>query len=308
MTDWFATPKRLTLAVASVAVMAAGLWASPSFAKDPFRTTDPHAIGDQTEAAFNAVFRQGDYVAARPYLEKALQNEASDPLPYSLRASLAYMESDWDNFKRYATDTREVAEKLKATDPLRGNLYVAVGHFLEGAYAISPAGAGPVKGSPQALSKLQQVFDALDQAAAIDENDPELNLVKGYMDLMVAVYLPFAKPGEAIERMEKYAGPQYLAYRGIALGQRDLDQQTEALESVEKALAMTPDNPELHYLKAQILVRSDQDSESLAWFNKALEKQAQLLPPVVKQIKWEACRAENRVKNLQRSCQAIANQ
>jgi hypothetical protein len=41
----------------------------------------------------------------------------------------------------------------------------------------------------------------------VDPNDPELNLITGYMDLMLAVNLPFSDPAQAIERLEKYGSP-----------------------------------------------------------------------------------------------------
>jgi hypothetical protein len=69
-----------------------------------------------------------------------------------------------------------------------------------------------------ALSKLQKVFQYLDEAKKIDPKDPELNLLTGYMDLMLAVNLPFSDPAQAVEKLEKYAAPSYLAYRGIAVG------------------------------------------------------------------------------------------
>ena len=51
---------------------------------------------------------------------------------------------------------------------------------------------------------LQQVFSELDEAESINPSDPELNLIKGYMDLMLAVNLPFSNPEGAISQMSTY--------------------------------------------------------------------------------------------------------
>jgi len=50
---------------ASLAVMIMVNWISPGLAGDPFRKTNPRPIGDKTEAAFNAIFKQGNYLEAK---------------------------------------------------------------------------------------------------------------------------------------------------------------------------------------------------------------------------------------------------
>ena len=182
-------------------------------------------------------------------------------------SAFAYLEEDWDDLNRYASQTRKTAEALISSDPLRGNLYTAVGHFLEGAYIIS--NEGTVRGTPKALNKLQKVFSYMGEAEKIAATDPELNLIKGFMDLMLAVNLPFADPAEAIERLQNYAGPDYLAYRGLAVGYRDTDEHESALDAVNKAMQLTADNPELYYLKAQILVEMGGDRNDLALLQEA---------------------------------------
>jgi tetratricopeptide (TPR) repeat protein len=290
--------QRITATLVTAGAIALSLVA-PALAGDPFRSSNPHAIDDQTEAAFRAIFEQGDYRSAANLLRSPNANE---PLAYAIKTSLAYIDQNWDVMGENATLTREAAEQLMATDPLRGHLYTAVGHFLEGAYTLSTQDT--IRATPAILSKLQQVFDSLDQAAAIDPNDPELNLLKGYMDLMMAVNLPFSNPQEAIERLENYGEPAYLADRGIAIGYRDLDQQNEALAAVDRALAATSDNPDLFYLKAQILVRQGKYQESLGLFQQALAKQAQLPRNLTIQIAFEQCRTQNRVNRRQRNCDA----
>lgn len=157
----------------SAAAIALTLWATPSFAQDPFRTTNPRPIGEKTEAAFKAIFEQGNYKAAEMLLQQA---ETDEPLAHALRAAMAYNNSQGETdpqkkqaaseqFKNYAIKTRESGDRLKKTDPLRGNIYLAVGNFLEGAHTVGTAGV--VRGTPQALGKLQQAFKYLDEAEKI---------------------------------------------------------------------------------------------------------------------------------------------
>jgi hypothetical protein len=159
MTNWFPAPKRTVKALASAAVVVLGLWVTPSLAGDPFRPSNPRAIGDKTEAAFNAISSRRETTnKLKGYLSQAESSEPNEPLAYAMLASLAYTNQDWDNLKSYASKTLETSQKLIPTDPLRGNLYTAVGHFLEGTYNFKKD--GPVG----ALSKLQKVFQYLDEA------------------------------------------------------------------------------------------------------------------------------------------------
>jgi tetratricopeptide (TPR) repeat protein len=289
------TLKQLVAVAVSAWALAAGVLANPAWAGDPFRTTNPRNVGDQTEAAFKAMFEQGNYVTASELLQTA---EPAEPLSYALKASLAYMNEDFDAMGENARLTREKAEQLVEQDPLRGHLYTAAGLFLEGAHSFLTEGA--VRSTPAVLGKLQQVFNNLSEAEKIDPNDPELNLLKGYMDLMLSVNLPFANPEDAIQRLETRAAPVYLAQRGIAIGYRDLDQQEQALTAVDRALQETPNNPELMYLKAQILRRQSDNAEgeeqtqlqrqSLNFFRRAWDQRAQLPENTVEQIDREACR------------------
>lgn len=300
MTTWFPAPKRTVKALASAAVVVLGVWVSPTLAGDPFRTNNPRAIGENTEAAFNSIFKEGDYKGAKSYLNKAEATEPNEPLAYAMQAALAYTNGDLDGLNRYASKTMQTAQKLSSSDPLRGNLYTGVGHFLEGAYDVKKPGGSPVS----AVSKLQKVFQSLDEAKKTNPNDPELNLLTGYMDLMLAVNLPFSDPNQAISKLEKFGSPSYLAYRGIAVGYRDLKQYGKAMEFVDRALALTPNNPEVLYLKAQILRYQDQKQESLEFFKKALAKQAQLPKESAAQITFEQCRLQSQVDNSNRDCKA----
>jgi tetratricopeptide (TPR) repeat protein len=292
------TFKRIAAIAAMTGAIVLGL-IPPVLAGDPFRSDNSHSIDTQTEAAFRAIFEQGNYRQAAQLLRSPSENE---PLAYAMRASLAYLSEDQDALGENATLTREAGERLVESDPLRGHLYTAVGHFLEGSHTVLTQGS--VRATPAVLGKLQQVFENLRQAEAIEPNDPELNLLKGYMDLMLAVNLPFSNPQQAIDRLEAHAAPDYLAQRGIAIGYRDLDQQDQAIAAVDRALEVTPNNPDLFYLKAQILVRQDKHRESLRLFQQALAQQNQLFPSQTIQISFEACRAHNRATGRQRNCDA----
>ena len=265
---------------------------NPSFAGDPFRSREPHKIGDRTEAVFNAIFQQGNYPAAKDALQQAVSSEPNEPLIYALQASLAYQNQDQTNLEKYSRKTLETGQNLIASDPLRGNLYTAVGHFLEGAVILKREGT--VNGALLAFSRLRKVYTYLDRAEEISASDPELNLIRGYMDLMLAVNLPFTSPDDAINRLEKNAAPGYLVDRGIALAYRDLKQHSQALDYVNRALKTTADNPEIYYLKAQILhekgkKEKSQDliKEAIIHFDKALAKKSQLPANLVKQIEYE---------------------
>jgi tetratricopeptide (TPR) repeat protein len=279
---------------------------NPSFAGDPFRSREPHKIGDRTEAVFNAIFQQGNYPAAKDALQKAVSSEPNEPLIYAIQASLAYQNQDQTSLAKYSRKTLETGQNLIASDPLRGNLYTAVGHFLEGAVILKREGT--VNGAPLAFSRLRKVYTYLDRAEEISASDPELNLIRGYMDLMLAVNLPFTSPDDVINRLEKNAAPGYLVDRGIALAYRDLKQHSQALDYVNRALKTTADNPEIYYLKAQILhekgkVEKSQDliKEAITHFDKALAKKSQLPTNLVKQIEHERNQAvsSQRIGNRQ---------
>jgi tetratricopeptide (TPR) repeat protein len=289
--------------LAAVAI-ATSFCTTPAFAKDPFRTSNPRPIGDNTEAVFRAIFEKGDYKTADLTLSKV---ETNEPLAHALQASMAYV--NWqderdaqkrsffaEEFRKNAEETRETAKQLMASDPLRGNVYVAVGHFLDAAHVVGTQGT--VRGTPQALSLLQEAFKHLDAADKISPQDPELNVIKGYMDLFLSINLPFSNPNDAIARLERYAGPRYLADRGLAIGYRDMNQQAKALDAVNRALQITPTNPELLYLKAQILVRQGNNRDSIPLFEQALAKQEQLPQGLVKQISKELEKSKRRLANV----------
>ncbi len=280
--------KQTILAIPLAITMIISLSNSSAWAKDPFRQENARDIGKHTEKAFKTIFLEGDYKAVRGDLETAESEEASEPLTHAMLASLAYTEKDWDSIKKYATQTLDTAQILSETDPVRGNLYLGVGHFLDGAYIYEKEGA------LAAINKLQLVFKYLDRAEDSDPSDPELNLIKGYMDLLLAVNLPFSSPDQAIARFEDYAAPNYLVERGLAVAYRDLKDYNKALKYANKALETAPENPEHYYLKGQILRKIGKKknntqvlTEAVENFELALARSAQLPDFVLKTLERE---------------------
>jgi tetratricopeptide (TPR) repeat protein len=287
------------LSIATTVILSFGFTHNLTLAADPFRTNNSRNIGEHTEAAFKTIFLMGNYTAVKDNLTLAETEEANEPLGHALAASLAYTEEDWESLKVYALKTLESAELLKTEDALRGNLYLAVGHFLDGAYVYQKEGA------VGALKKLQLVFQFLDAAENIDPNDPELNLIKGYMDLLLAVNLPFSSPEQAIARFEKYAAPDYLVTRGLAVAYRDLKEYETALKFVDRALKIAPENPELYYLKGQILRKIGKKQKNiptlqkaLTHFEQALVKSEQLPKFIVEPLEREKRQTEEKIQEI----------
>lgn len=292
--------KQMVWALPLSITMVIGLNNNAVLAKDPFRSENPREIGEYTEEAFETIFLMGDYKTVNEDLKLAESEEADEPLAHAMLASLAYTEEDWESIKKYAVKTLESAQVLSETDPVRGNLYLGVGHFLDGAYLFEKE--GPL----EAISKLQLVFKYLDRAEESDPNDPELNLIKGYIDLLLAVNLPFSKPEQAIARFESYAAPNYLVERGLAVAYRDLSQYDQALKYVNKALETAPDNPEHYYLKGQILrkIGKKENStkvleEALENFAQALEKSSQLPDFVLKSLEREDRLTKEKIEEIE---------
>ena len=145
---------------------------------------------------------------------------------------------------------RRNAEALKGKDNLRANIYLAVSDLIEAGYIVKADG---ISSAPRALPLVQSVFDNIKKAQDIDANDPELNLVKGYIDMLIASVLPMSDLDTALVSLKQFSAPDYLKYRGIALAYRDARRPDLALDAVNKAIASAPNNPELNYLKGQIL-------------------------------------------------------
>ncbi len=292
----FSTSQRISVTLTSAIAIALSLWSSPTLAGDPFRSSNPRNIGNNTEAAFKAFFEEGNYPKAKNYLQQAESSESSDPMVYGMMASFAYNDENLGSLKAYIDKTLATAQKLMSNDPLRGHLYTGVGHFLETGYTFKSEGPLP------AVNKLQQVFKDLEEAKKIDPNDPELNLIQGYMDILLSVHLPFSDPTEAIAQLENKARPSYLANRGIAVAYRDLKQYDQALSYAKQAFDAHPNNPEVNYLKAQLLFKQGEKQKNLSLLNEAkqlfdnaLAKRQQLPKGLVAQMFFERCQTQERI-------------
>lgn len=283
----------------------------PAWAGDPFRTTNPESIGDQTEAAFTALFQEGDYPKASEALRLALEQEPDEPLVYALQASIAFLQEDWQSLRGYGRQTLAKGQNLVATRPVRGYTYVAIGQVLEGAYALSPQGEGSLRGVPTAIDKLKLAYAALKEAKAINPTDPELNLIQGFMELMISLYIPLTKPDQAIAQLENNAAPSYLANWALAIAYRDLDRYEPALTALDTALEGSK-NPQLYYLRGQVRIRQglkNENSSDLIQaqtdFRRALARSSQLPKRLVGQMFREYCRNQSRIDSTDRDCNAL---
>ncbi len=297
---------KITTSIKKIAIVAsysitivANFWGNPSWAGDPFRSNNRRMIGNNTEAAFMAFFQEGNYHQGKIYLDHASKNEANEPLLWTLQAAYYYLQDDRESMKKYAVKIRETAKELVDKDALRGNLYEGVAYFIEGAYAYETQGA------LSSISKIQQALKEFDEAEEIDSNDPEYNLFKGYINLLLAVNLPFSSPEQSIVNFQKYASPDYLVNRGIGIAYRDLKQYDSALEYINKALENAPNNPELYYLKGQVLrilgtKKDDKDllQQALASFEKALSKSDLLPSSLSEPIQGEYEKTQARIAEL----------
>jgi tetratricopeptide (TPR) repeat protein len=116
--------------------------------------------GSNIEKAKEAMFRDGDYVKAKEYLDAALQTEPDEPLTYAMNTLYPFSAGDYEKVREYGEKTTKAAEKLITTNPMRANLYQGVGLAILGAYEMKKANGGALG----ALSKLQKVFEYMDKA------------------------------------------------------------------------------------------------------------------------------------------------
>jgi tetratricopeptide (TPR) repeat protein len=273
--------------------------AGPKFVKQnsnmvPMPAGSQKKSGSNVEKAKESMFRDGNYVKAKQYLDAALKTEPNEPLTYAMNALYPFSAGDYEKVREYGEKTSKAAIKLMKTNPMRGNLYQGVGYGILGAYEMKKANGGALG----ALSKLQKVFEYMDKAKKLDPQNPELNLVKGYMDLLLAVNVPFSDTTQAIEQL-KNAEPKYLALRGMYVGYRDLKEYDKASTAINAAIKLAPQNPELTYYKAQLLgirgreQRNDSDlKQSIELFETAYQKSDRLLLSSVAQILTERCQAK----------------
>lgn len=270
------------MASLAAGLLMASLAAMPAWAADPFRQgSEARPIKPETAAAFQALFQRGNYPQGRQLLPQALAADRQEPLATTLAASIAYYDGDWPSLNRYAAQTEQLGVSLMGRDPLRGNLYQAVAKSIQAVYDVSDAGYGKIAGVPFAILKIQEAMKFLEDARKVNANDPELNLLQGYVEWALSANLGLFSPDQARQRLETQAAPPYLSYRGVALVLRDQKKYEPALVAVEQALKTASDNPELLYLKAQILRGASRNAESLQVLELALAKQSQLPKSVV---------------------------
>ncbi len=284
---------------------------TPAWAGDPFRTTNPEAIGDRTEAAFTALFQEGDYPKATEALKLALEDEPEEPLVYALQATIAFLQEDWQSLRAHGQQTLAKGQNLVSTSPVRGYTYVAIGQVVEGGYALSPQGEGSLRGVPTAIEQLKLAYGALKSARQINPTDPELNLIHGFMELMISLYVPLTKPEQALTQLQTNAAPPYLAHWAMAIAYRDLDRYPEALTALETAM-QTSNNPQLYYLRAQVRIRQGLEAtnssdliQAQTDFRRALARSSQLPKRLVGQIFREYCRNQTRIDNAERDCNTL---
>jgi hypothetical protein len=105
--------KLFSLTFSLAIAMMTSLGAGAAWAGDPFRTTNPRDIDSKTEAAFIAIFREGNYKEARQFLDQATDGGSHEPLVYAMKASLYYDSANLEEMRVYADKTLQTAEKLK---------------------------------------------------------------------------------------------------------------------------------------------------------------------------------------------------
>jgi tetratricopeptide (TPR) repeat protein len=260
----------------------------PSFAADPFRTKNARPIGNETQKAFELMFKEGNYNAAVNQINAAIATEANEPLLFALRASTFFATEDYLGMQVAGQRVRKNAESLRGKDNLRAYIYLAASDLIEAGYIVKTQG---ISSAPRALPLVQSVLDYLQKAKDIDPNDPELNLINGNVDMLIASVLPLSDLESALQSLRQFAAPDYLKWRGIALAYRDARRPDLAIDAVNKALASAPNNPELHYLKGQILWMQGGNStaEAKKFFELALSKSKQMNPSLLSEIR-DQCR------------------
>jgi tetratricopeptide (TPR) repeat protein len=124
--------------------------------------------------------------------------------------------------------------------------------------------------------------------------------------LFLSKYTPFSQSDQVISRFEKYASPDYLKNRALSTTYRDLKQYDKAMNYLDQAIAETPNNPELQYLKGQLLRlegRNDKDLSKLqqaqTYYAQALQKQDQLSRSVTVQLNHENNAVIDEIQKLQ---------
>lgn len=239
-----------SISASALALSVVAATAMPSFAADPFRTQNARDIGPETQKIFELMFKEGNHKAAVKHLDIAVKAEPNEPLLFVLKAAASYAKEDFTGMQMDGKRVRANAEALRGRDNLRAYTYLAVSDLLEAGYIFKTEG---ISSTMRILPLVQNIFDNLQKAKDVSPDDPELNLIKGFIDMAIASVLPLSDLEAALESLKLYAAPDYLKWRGVALAYRDARKLAPALEALNKAMAAAPNNPELHFLKGQLL-------------------------------------------------------
>ena len=129
-------------------------------------------------------------------------------------------------------------------------------------------------------------------------------MIKGTMDLLLAVNinLPLSDANAAIDRITNKSGPKYIADRVLAWGYRDMNQLDKAIVAIDRSIPVTPNNPEVHYLKGQILYKQGKKVESVVLFKKALENPDKLPKSLQGQFCHDLGQADKAVAQTVKVC------
>jgi tetratricopeptide (TPR) repeat protein len=248
-------------------------------------------MGPALESAFEDFFRTGEFQKASQKLTKAQSENPNEPLVYTLQAALAYLNGQRDKMLEMTQKTREVSQTIESKDAARSHLYRGIAQGLEGSSYYLKDG---LTGIPKALTYVSSMFLEIDKAKQLAPDDPEVNLLVGYIDTLLNKY------DDALQEFRK-AGPPYLSYRGQALVYRDTKVYPKAQVMVDKALEAAPQNPDLLYLKGQILALQNKPTEAIALFDQALTLGKQLPESTKKQIRIERTNQMTQISSQKQS-------
>jgi tetratricopeptide (TPR) repeat protein len=260
----------------AVLPLAILLFANAASAADPFRVgIKARPIGSSLQSAFEDFFRYGRYQSSNQKLTKAEAENPNEPLVYTLLAATAYQNQQKEAFLTTLPKIRAASKAIAAKDVARSHLYQGIAQGLEG-YFLKDS----VTDLPKTLTYASSMLMEIDKAHQLSPNDPEINLFVGFINMVLG------KRDEALTNFQK-AGPPYLALRGQALVYRDTKDYPNAQTAVDKAIAAAPKNPELLYLKAQILSLQKNPVEAVKFFDQAIKLGDQLPQGTLKQINKE---------------------
>lgn len=283
--------------ITATAVVLSLSLALPLYAKDPFRSTKARAIGNETSTAFATLFRDGNYRGAVPQIDRAVRMNSNEPLAHTMGALVAFLEEDMNTMRQRGASIKRSAQGLQKNDKLRSHIYLAVGDLVEASYLFKSEGISSV---PKVLPLIQNVLSELRTANSIDPEDPELNLLRGLIDILISSVSSSLIPSNDVEtsltRLRQFSAPDYLRWGGVAVAYRDARQPAPALEAIDKALVIAPQNPILQYFKGQIHWMQGNKTEAKRFYQLALTRASQLPDRFIKDVQTECTRLTGRAE------------